>query len=175
MNQYNDIKEGIAKGFLRNQYNHVKGVALLLDETNNNQAYLYSVLRSRMFLENNAGVDIQFYSISNEKPILMPRSGLFSINELDNFVGDCISTSLHNLTYMFGKKRYNKWFYVYDLTELFRVDKNILKEYLKEVKVFTRNDDYRKILKDYFNIDTLENNVPDFNIEKIMKNLGIQI
>lgn len=175
MSKIADIKEGIANGFLAKHYGSLDSIGILLDKPNNNQAYFYSSYKSPLFINKHPYLEIALYFVEMPRPKFFPMLPMFQMSELKDFGGHYIATSYKTVTSILNMRLANKYFYVYNLLELFHVPQDVIQEIKKSgIKIFTRNDDYAKILENHFNLTIESVRVPDFNMDRIMNITGIR-
>ena len=175
MSKVADIKEGIANGFLAKHYGSFDSIGILLDKPNNNQAYFYSSYKSPLFLNKHPYLEISLYFIEMSRPKFFPMLPMFQMSELKDFNGHYIATSYRTALSLLNIRPENKYFYVYNLLELFHIPQDAIK-HIKEsgIKIFTRNDDYAKILENHFSLTIESIRVPDFNLDRILNIAGIR-
>jgi hypothetical protein len=169
------IKEDIQNGFLAHQYSSIGSIAVLVDRMSNNQAYVYLCMQMRKYYETNASPDIQTYVVYPEPPFEFPVAGLYELNQLTDYTGLMLPTSLTTLNIALQQWRSTfNHFYVYDINELFNQEfSRIMPELVKrKIVLIPRSPDHGRCIKESFPALVglvSDDHVPDFNMERLMK------
>jgi hypothetical protein len=164
-------KTGVKSGFIKNSfYKQHKNLNILLDTLKPDQASYFALVNTSKYLTSHGFVGISLYVDEITNPVFYPLTAIFSSNDLQNLDEPVIVTSLKTLDLALSYDAKKIYYYVYNIHELFYIDKNKL-EILKNKKIlfFTRNDDYRQILMQHFKLDCSKILVPDFNMEQMEK------
>lgn len=170
------IKDGVENGFLNKHYGSINSIAFLIDSTCNNQVFFYSSMKSNIILQKYGHLELALYTSNYVKPPYYPMMPIYSIGDITEYTGHAIATSLGTLEYLLNTRIKNKYFYVYNMAEILYIHENFLNTIKQSnVKIFTRNDDYAKILERNFGMTIESTRVPDFNIEKILNITGIKL
>lgn len=164
------VRAGIQNGFLADYYSDLKSLAILVDSVNNNQAYFYTVVRNSILQQKRGDLCVSIYHLNDEPPAMWPQTALRSTSDFFRFRGVAVATSLSTLEVMQKNTFCDRYFYLFDITELFHCPQQILHSMLKDVKVITRNKDYRDLAVNHFKIKSVhEKYMPDMSLDKVIE------
>lgn len=163
-----DIAEKAARSNLTELYSPFKGVSFVVNSLTQSQM-AYSLLHSiNTSIGENPYYEVSIYNLQKELPIIIPHCAIYNGIELNNHIGPIITTDIQSwlaTKTIMGNKPF---FYIYDIT-LFKFipvnDIDILRK--SNTIFFTRSNDHRKFLKKNFKLDTINEYVEDFEIDKI--------
>lgn len=167
-----DIQERVQKGYFHDFYGPVRGINFLIDSPQNNQIYYYISMQASRILQIRSDININIYLLNFIKPCFWPMFAIYPIREFSNLADNGIATSVKTLQYLANTNSRNKYYYVYDITELRNVNVEKLKKVLNGFKIFTRNNEYDEVIKQLLPDNQLLKPVPDFNIINIMENIN---
>ncbi len=174
MSYVSEIKDDIKDGFLRNHYGKNKSLAILVNSVGNNQAYFYACNKASDFMQDRGDIDIFFCSLADDRPIIWPQGSILPMYKLANYKGPVLATSLATLEVALNGNFSEKYFYCYNLLEMQGLNQEVVARINDEFTVFTRTDDYARILKETFGIRMRTDlvRVADFNMNNIAKIVG---
>jgi hypothetical protein len=157
------------KYFLLDQFNTNPAICFVIDKLSSSQKAFSLIKQINKYLEHYSTIELSIYSIYNEMPVVLSHTGIYNAGELNDFNGHAIATDLHTLYYVLDSDRPHKYLYLYDIHSINHLNDKQIK-FLKDsnIKIFTRNNDYRQLLiQKSFEVSPIL--VPDFEIETILK------
>jgi|TARA_R110000744_G_scaffold58320_1_gene121663 hypothetical protein len=149
-----------------------KQIGVIVDDLSASQLSYYLIKNINEFLEDGLDDFVVFFENATSS-IVSPEFSVMAINEIWNFEGVLISTSISNTLSMlksFSPER--KIFYVWDLEWLRRHGKefeNTVKAFTdSEVTLIARSKEHALAIENYCNIK-IKHIVEDFNIKKLIR------
>ena len=152
-----------------------KQIGIIVDDLSASQLSYYLIKNINEYLEDSLDDFVVFFENAMSS-IIAPEFSVMAINEIWNFEGVLVSTSISStLSMLKSSSPERKIFYVWDLEWL----RQHGKEFENTIKAFASNDitliarskEHALAIENYCNVKT-EHIIEDFNIKKLMRTIN---
>ena len=173
------VTEEVKTGFFQKYFGSMNQIGIILQNIQSTQKMFFAFMKISHYNQSNYKNDIAIYVSGRRSKSGNRRCAIFSTTNLPNFSGNLIATEVSVLPYLANNysQSKNKFFYIYDIYDLIHYKQNSPDAFLNiksiieknNIKLFTRSEDYRRIILNYLGLSCLDTIVPDFQIEKIVE------
>lgn len=147
-------------------YGDIPKIGFVTPSVGNSQLGYTLLTKINNFLERSLDTSISIYTFVDEMPIISPLTSIFNILEMRNHCGHLIALDLNTLNLAKIAPRSRVIFYIYDPLLLSLVSKEMVDNILsKDIICISRNRGHRELLKNNFGINTINQLVPNFEID----------